>query len=142
MPAGRYSEVIESSAAGRRRPELRSLRGRWSAAALVLCAVLLSGCGAAVWEDARSETGEAAHEVSALRDAAERPRFSAIRVIERRPWLGLVRRDARKEDALPARFLEPGAVTLPLMCLTNYGVYQAALRRQGRKAFVSEFQPA
>ncbi|MDE0407596.1 MAG: hypothetical protein OXN81_07010, partial [Alphaproteobacteria bacterium] len=81
---------------------------------LVLCAVLLSGCGAAVWEDARSETGAAAHDVSALRDAAERPRFSAIRLIERRPWLGLARQDAREEDALPARLLEPGSVTLPL----------------------------
>ena len=114
MPAGRYSEVIESVAAGRRRLARRSRRGRWSAAAPVLCAVLLSGCGAAVWEDARSETDRAAHDLSGLRDAAERPRFSAIRVIERRPWLGLARQDARKEDALPARFLEPGAVTLPL----------------------------
>lgn len=35
-----------------------------------------------------------------------------------------------------------GAVTLPLMCLTNYAVYQAALRRQGRLAFVGELQPA
>ena len=114
MPAGRFSEVIESGAAGRRRLVRRSRRGRWSPAALVLCAVLLSGCGAAVWEDARSETDQAAHDVSALREAAERPRYSAIRVIERRPWLGLSRQDARKEDALPARFLEPGAVTLPL----------------------------
>ena len=46
MPAGRYFEVIETAAVG-----------RWSPAALVLCAVLLPGCGAAVWEDARSETG-------------------------------------------------------------------------------------
>ena len=114
MPAGRYSKVIESGAAGRRGPARRSRGGRWSAAALVLCAVLLPGCGAAVWEDAQTETGEAAHEVSALMDAAERARFSAIRVIERRPWLGLVRQDARTEDALPARLLELGAVTLPL----------------------------
>ena len=114
MPAGRFCEVIESGAAGRRRLARRSRRGRWSPAALVLCAVLLSGCGAAVWEDARSETDQAAHDVSGLRDAAERPRYSAIRVIERRPWLGLARQDARQEDALPARLLEPGAVTLPL----------------------------
>ena len=67
-----------------------------------------------MWEDAQTETGVAAHEVSALMDAAERTRFSAIRVIERRPWLGLARQDARTEDALPARLLEPGAVTLPL----------------------------
>jgi len=114
MPAGRYSEVIESVAPGRRGPARRSRRGRWSPAAPVLCAVLLSGCGAAVWEDARNEAGAAAHDVSALREAAERPRFSAIRVIERRPWLGLARQDARTEEALPARLLEPGAVTLPL----------------------------
>ncbi len=114
MPAGRFCEVIESGAAGFRARGPRSRRSRWSPAALVLCAVLLSGCGAAVWEDARSETDQAAHDVSGLRDAAERPRYSAIRVIERRPWLGLARQDARKEDALPARFLEPGAVTLPL----------------------------
>ena len=80
----------------------------------MLCAVLLSGCGAAVWEDARNETDETAHDVAALRDAAERPRFSAIRVIERRPWLGLAQQDARKEDMLPAGLLEPGAVTVPL----------------------------
>ena len=35
-------------------------------------------------------------------------------MIERRPWLGLARQEARTEDALPARLLEPGAVTLPL----------------------------
>ncbi len=35
-----------------------------------------------------------------------------------------------------------GALTLPLMCLTNYVVYQAALRRQGRTAFVAALQPA
>ena len=52
--AGRYSKVIESRAAGRRAQAARSRRSRWSPAALVLCAVLLSG--AAVWEDARSET--------------------------------------------------------------------------------------
>ena len=122
MPAGRYCKVIESRAAGRRAQAERSRRSRWSPAALVLCAVLTSGCGAAVWEDARSETEEAAHEVSALREAAERPRFSAIRVIERRPWLGLARQDARKEDALPARFLEPGAVTLPLFGMGDASV--------------------
>ena len=114
MPAGRCSEVMETRAAGFRARGPRSRRSRWSPAALVLCAVLLSGCGAAVWEDARSETDEAAHEISALREAAERPRFSAIRVIERRPWLGLARQDARKEDTLPAGLLEPGAVTVPL----------------------------
>ena len=113
-PAGRHSRVIESHAAGRRAQAARSRRSRWSPAALFLCAVLLSGCGAAVWEDARNETKEAAHDVAALRDAAERPRFSAIRVIERRPWLGLARQDAPQEDVLPARFLEPGAVTMPL----------------------------
>ena len=114
MPAGRFSEVIGSGAAGRRGPARHSRRGAFGPAALVLCVLLLSGCGAGVWEDARNETGEAAHDVSALREAAERPPFSAIRVIERRPWLGLARQDARKEDALPARLLEPGAVTLPL----------------------------
>ena len=114
MPAGRCSEVMETRAAGFRARGPRSRRSRWSPAALVLCAVLLSGCGAAVWEDARSETDEAAHEISALREAVERPRFSAIRVIERRPWLGLARQDARKEDTLPAGLLEPGAVTVPL----------------------------
>ena len=114
MPAGRYSEIVESRAAGRRTRAWRSRRVRWSAAALVLCAVLLPGCGAALWEDARSETDEAAHDVATLRQAAERPRYSAIRVIERRPWLGLERREARQEDALPARLLEPEAMTLPL----------------------------
>ena len=114
MPAGQDSEVIESGAAGRRGQISHSRRGRWSPAALALCAVLLPGCGVAVWEDARSETDAAAHGVSALREAAERPRFSAIRVIERSPWLGLERRDARQEDTLPARLLEPGAVTTPL----------------------------
>jgi hypothetical protein len=35
-----------------------------------------------------------------------------------------------------------GAVTLPLMCLTNFTVYQAALRRQGRRAFPAQLQVA
>lgn len=35
-----------------------------------------------------------------------------------------------------------GAVTLPLMCLTNYAVNQSALRRQSSRAFVGEPQPA
>ena len=122
MPTGRYSEVIESRAAGRRAQAARSRRPRWSPAALALCAVLLSGCGAAVWEQARSESDEAAHEVSALREAAERPRFSAIRVIEQRPWLGLARQDTRQEDALPARLLEPGAVTMPLSGIVDASV--------------------
>ena len=115
-PGGRMRAAAGAAvlAAGLRAQAARSRHSRWRPAALVLCAVLLSGCGTAVREDARSETEEAAHEVSALKEAAERPRFSAIRVIERHPWLGLARQDARQEDALPARFLEPGAVTLPI----------------------------
>ncbi len=113
MPAKHYSKVTESRAAGRRAQATRSRRSRWSPAALVLCAVLLSGCGAAVWEDARSETEEAAHEVSALMEAPEGPRFSVIRAIER-PWLGLTRQKGADETPLPVRLLAADGVTLPL----------------------------
>ncbi len=34
-----------------------------------------------------------------------------------------------------------GAITLPLMCLTNYLVYQAAFKRQGRGSFAAGLQP-
>ena len=52
--------------------------------------------------------------MTALREADQGPRFSVIRLIERRPYVGLKRLEAASRDSLPARFLEPGAVTLPL----------------------------
>ena len=115
MPAGRYSEVIESGAAGRRTWAPRSRRDLWSPGGRRSSAWFSSRAAACRYGRTRgTRPTRPAHDLSELREAAERPRFSAIRVIERRPWLGLARQDARQEDALPARFLEPGAVTLPL----------------------------
>ena len=83
-------------------------------AAAFLCAGLLQGCGGAPWEEAREATEDTAQRIEALKPAGPAPGFSAIRVIERRPWLGLVRQDEEPRMALPARFLQPDAVTLPL----------------------------
>ncbi len=83
-------------------------------AAMLACLVLLTGCGGAALEDARTETAGTAERVAALREASEAPEFSAIRLVERRPWLGLERRAGEVGPALPARFLEADAVTLPL----------------------------
>ena len=89
------------------------LRPRPLAAAL-LCAFLLQGCGGAPWEEARQEAEDTARTLQAFRPAAAGPRFSAIRVVEHRPWLGLVREKQGPRPSLPARFLGPDAVTLPL----------------------------
>ena len=90
----------------------RAVAVRLSAALVWLAA--LAGCGGTAFEEARTEAGATAERVAALREAPEGTRFSAIRMIERRPWLGLERREARAAPALPARFLEADAVTLPL----------------------------
>ena len=91
-------------------------------AALLVCLVVLAGCGLGPWEDARTETEETERTVAALREAPERPRFSTIRMVERRPWLGLERRTPAAEPSLPARLLEPDAVTLPLAGIGDAGV--------------------
>ncbi len=85
-----------------------------SVMAVLVCLVLLGGCGEAAFEEARTEAGETSERIAALREAPERARFSAIHMVERRPWLGLERREAEPRPALPARFLEADAVTLPL----------------------------
>ena len=82
-------------------------------ASLVWFAALV-GCGGTAFEDARTETASEAERVAALREAPERVRFSAIRLVERRPWLGLERREEEVRFALPAQLREPDAVTLPL----------------------------
>ena len=96
------------------RPRRGTRRVIAGAAAALVCTLLLPGCGGPAWEEARTEADDVASRVSALRDAPERPRFSTIRLVERRPWLGLVRHDGEAEAALPARLLAADAVTLPL----------------------------
>ena len=86
--------------------------GRRNLPVALLCAALLQGCGGAPWEEAREAAEDTARTLAALKPAS--PRFTAIRLIERRPWLGLVRQEGEARAALPARFLEPDAVTLPL----------------------------
>ena len=114
MPAPGFSDPTEIVSKGRDAPGLRRRRPVWGPAIVLLCAALLSGCGSAVLEEARSETDAAAREVRALREAPERPRFSAIRVIEQRPWLGLSPQEHAAETTLPAQLLQRDAVTLPL----------------------------
>ena len=80
--------------------------------ALLLAA--LSGCGLAEVERARMETGDAARQVSALRSPQAGPRLSTVRLIERRPYVGLTRIEPDPRAGLPARFRSVDAVTLPL----------------------------
>ena len=89
--------------------------------AALLCSVLLAGCGSGPWDAARTETGDTAERIAALKAEPEGPRYSAIRVIERRPWLGLVRQEAA-ETGLPAHLLQADAVTLPLAGIGEAGV--------------------
>ncbi|MDE0051576.1 MAG: hypothetical protein OXO52_17440 [Rhodospirillales bacterium] len=91
-------------------------------AAALLCAFLMQGCGGTSWEEARQEAEDTASMLETFRPAAAGPRFSAIQVIERHPWLGLVREDHEPRPSLPARFLGPEAVTLPLSGVGEAGV--------------------
>ena len=113
MATGRFPAfpVTRFFVPGPPRPGRRGMAGRL--AAVLLWAAALPGCGTATLDLARSETEDTARQVSALR-LGTAPRFSAIRVIERRPYVGLTRTQAAPRAALPARFLEAGAVTLPL----------------------------
>ena len=70
----------------------------------------------------RSETEDTARWVAALRQAAPAPRFSVIRLIKGRPYVGLKCRAAEPGAALPARFLQAGAVTLPLAGIADPAV--------------------
>ena len=91
---------------------LRIRFARSGSFALLLAA--LSGCGLAEVERARMETGDAARQVSALRSPQAGPRLSTVRVIERRPYVGLTRIEPDPRAGLPARFRRADAVTLPL----------------------------
>ena len=113
MPAARNSDLVETRWTGLPAHVRRPGRPVWNLFALLLCAALLAGCGAAVWEEARGEADEAARETAALRETPEGPRFSVIRTIER-PWLGLTRQKGADETPLPARLLAADGVTLPL----------------------------
>ena len=91
---------------------LRIRFARSGSFALLLAA--LSGCGLAEVERARMETGDAARQVSALRSPQAGPRLSTVRLIERRPYVGLTRIEPDPRAGLPARFRRVDAVTLPL----------------------------
>ena len=87
MATGRFPAFPATRffASGPPRPGRRGMAGRLSAA--LLWAAVLPGCGTATLDLARSETEDTARQVSALR-LGTAPRFSAIRVIERRPMSG------------------------------------------------------
>ena len=79
----------------------------------------LSGCGLAEVERARMETGDVARQVSALRGSGASapgagPRLSTVRLIERRPYVGLTLIEPDPHAGLPARYRGADAVTLPL----------------------------
>ena len=122
MPAAGFSDPAGTMSKGRHAPSVHARRLGRSPLAAFLCAALLTGCGSAVLEEARSETEAAAREVPALREAPKRPRFSAIRLIERHPWLGLSPEERTAETTLPAQLLQPDAVTLPLAGLGEASV--------------------
>ena len=101
----------------------RGLRGPASRSAV--CALLLAalpGCGLAEVERTRRETGDVARRVSALRGSGipapgtphAGTRLSTVRLIERRPYVGLTRIEPDPRADLPARFRRADAVTLPL----------------------------
>ena len=92
--------------------DLRIGFARSGCCALLLAA--LSGCGLAEVEHARMETGDVARQVSALRAPHAGPRLSTVRLIERRPYVGLTRIEPDPRAGLPARFRRVDAVTLPL----------------------------
>ena len=79
-----------------------------------LSVAMLSGCGLAEVERARMETGDVARQVSALRAPHAGPRLSTVRLIERRPYVGLTRIEPDPRAGLPARYRGADAVTLPL----------------------------
>ena len=93
-------------------PDLRNGFARSVCFALSLTA--LSGCGLAEVEHARMETGDVARQVAALRPPQAVPRLSTVRLIERRPYVGLTRIEPDPRADLPARFRRVDAVTLPL----------------------------
>ena len=80
--------------------------------ALLLAA--LSGCGLAEVERAQLETADVARQVTALRAPQAGPRLSKVRLIERRPYVGLTRIEPDARADLPARYRGADAVTLPL----------------------------
>ena len=88
MRAGRFLKSWALGAGSLRMGNacLKALPG--GAAAPVLVAALLAGCGDATLELARGETEAAARRVAELRDAAPAPRFSAIRSSSAAPGSG------------------------------------------------------
>ena len=101
----------------------RGLRGPASRSAV--CALLLAalpGCGLADVERTRREIGDVGRRVSALRGSGipapgtphAGTRLSTVRLIERRPYVGLTRIEPDPRADLPARFRRADAVTLPL----------------------------
>ena len=116
-----------------REPDLRRGFARSVCFAFFLAA--LSGCGLAEFEQAQFETGEAARQVSALRGSPASalrgpqagPRLSTVRLIERRPYVGLTRIDPDPRAGLPPRFRSVDAVTLPLAGIGAAGVLVARI---------------
>ena len=98
----------------------RSVPARLAAALVAVS--LLSGCGLAAVEQAQSETEDVARRVAALRGDATEPRYSVLRVIERRPYVGLKRQAADPGAALPERLRRADAVTLPLAGIADAAV--------------------
>ena len=122
MPAAALSDLVETLRKGCQTP----VRGLWrlyrNPPAALFCAALLTACGGAPLEEARQVVDDTARTLETFVPAAAGSRFSAIRVIEHRPWLGLVRESHEPRPVLPARFLGPDAVTLPLGGIGEAGV--------------------
>ena len=103
-----------------RNPGLRTYSTRSGCFAIMLAT--LSGCGLAEVERAWMETGDVARQVSALRGSGASapgapqagPRLSTVRLIERRPYVGLTPIEPDPRADLPARYRRADAVTLPL----------------------------
>ena len=73
------------------------------------------------------ETGDVVRQVSALRPPQAGPRLSSVRLIERRPYVGLTRIEPDPRADLPARFRRVDAVTLPLAGIGAAAVLMARI---------------
>ena len=93
-----------------------------------LLLAMLAGCGLLAEVDrARMETGDVARQVTALRLPQAGPRLSTVRLIERRPYVGLTPIEPDPRAGMPARFRRVDAVTLPLAGIGAAAVLMARI---------------
>lgn len=95
---------------------LRSVGAMRAAAGVAVVAALPSlwACGIADVDRAREATAGVAERMESARPADDGSRYSALRVVGSRPYVGLERLRTDPRDSLPVRWRDAAAVTLPL----------------------------